>query len=298
MKHSKLDTRKTKIIQVISNIFWTNITSKIFTCLSVIASVTGFTLKDLMSDEYKNYIPDTKYILAAIVIAIFARMFWLLVHNTPEPKAVTKREPSASTLMGHVKDLVFILNTLPNGSEEKGVVLAELCNKLRDCMDWITGSSCCVSIKLITGHEDGNFNMPPSELPKCNVCNVARDCNHLSRDSKDYKNIEHIIASNTAYSTVVGKLYANEQAFYRNNDVNADTDYMTTSPYKKHEVPYKSELVYGIVKKYSKSQVAFKGFLCIDSNKRNAFRNDKLILNLAAAIADSLFWILTFSDEK
>jgi hypothetical protein len=147
MKKSRFNRRITKIIHVLNDIFWTNNIVRIVTCLSAIASLTGFTLKDLWLDKYQKYIP---YILIAIIVAIFVRMFWLLVQDKPEPKAVTRKGPSASKLMEHVKDLVFILNTLPNGSEEKGVVLAELCNKLRDCMDWITSSSCCVSLSEVS----------------------------------------------------------------------------------------------------------------------------------------------------
>jgi len=164
-------------------------------------------------------------------------------------------------------------------------------------MDRLTGSHCCVSIKLIEGHNDGNYEMTITELNNQKVRNIARDNNHMNRDSEAYKTTNHYISENTAFSTIVGKLRQNKNTFYRNNNVNSNTDYITSSPYEEGELPYKSELVFAIIKKLENGNFNLKGFICIDSDKENAFNDNTLFVDLTDFIADSLFWIITYRDN-
>lgn len=193
-------------------------------------------------------------------------------------------------LIKNIKEIVLTCNDFSTRVKTRETCLAELCNKLRDCFNKLTDSNCCVSIKIIEDTHDGRYEMSIEELNRKKVKNIARDNNHGSRDSEEYKNKDHYIRENTAYLTILGKLNQT-QIFYRCNDVSRDNDYLTSSPYEDDTIPYKSELVFPILEKQS-DQYNFKGFICVDSDKKNAFGKDTLYLDLTNIVADSLFLIL------
>jgi hypothetical protein len=284
------------ILQLILDAFWSDSIGKLFTFLSIIASITGYSFKDVPKDGYCKYL-NWDNIFTAVLLCITCRVLWLCAKKLEESKVSKDSTYTAQKLIKSVKNIILLINKLVNNEIEQAEVLAELCNKLRDCMDKLTESQCCVSIKLIEGREDGNFSMSISELSNQRVRNVARDNNHFSRDTQSYKSCDHLISMNTAYETIIGKLQKKKLAFYRNNDVSSNTDYITSSPYEEEGIPYKSELVFGILKQVGKDNVTLKGFICIDSNKKDAFGNNQIALDLTEFIADSLFWILTFKQS-
>lgn len=285
------------IKQLYYDAFWADKLGKLIGSLSIIASVSGVTLKELFGNNYEVLRQlDRSDTISLGLLIVLLRITWICAKRLQESEFVRQSAYTPAKMMRHVKEIIVLNNSLITRDKQQEDVLAELCNRLRDCMDRLTESRCCVSVKLIEGHDDGDYVMTFQDLNKQKVRNIARDNNHRSRDTDNYKNTEHFISANTAFFTITSKIQKGQKTFYRNNYVKKDTDYQTSSPYENGEVPYESELVFAIIKKLDNGQINVKGFLCVDSDTENAFKKDALILDLMETVADSLFWIITYND--
>lgn len=285
------------IKQLFIDAFWADKLGKFIAFLSIVASISGITLKEVLGDKIDSikYVDWSDTISLGLLIG-FIRIVWICAKRLKESEFVRQSAYTPTKMMKHIKEIGSLNNDLITKQKSQEDVIAEICNKLRDCIERLTASRCCVSIKLIEGRYDGTFVMNYPELTNQKVRNIARDNNHRSRDTEDYKKTEHFIHSNTAFFTIIGKLGKDKRAFYRNNFVKTDTDYLTTSPYDDGAIPYESELVFAIIKKLECNKYNLKGFLCIDSDTKDAFQRDNLILDLVEMIADSLFWIITYPN--
>ena len=169
-------------------------------------------------------------------------------------------------------------------------VLYTFCNKVKQLFDKKTHSDCCVSIKVPISHYSNS-----GEWQSIQVKNVSRDQKHISeRDTPDYKNANHDIIGNTAYSYVISKVIkeSSKPKVYLENDVKSVANYITSSG--RQDIPYDSELVVPIIPShYNKlSDVYFGGFLCIDSNKKNAFDPEHYDIPMTIGLADGLYSIM------
>ena len=169
-------------------------------------------------------------------------------------------------------------------------VLCTFCNKVKQLFDKKTNSDCCVSIKLPISHYSDS-----GEWQSIQVRNVSRDQKHISdRDTQDYKNTNHDIIGNTAYSYVISMVVkeSSNPKVYLENNVKDIANYLTTSC--RQAIPYESELVVPIIpSRYKKiSDIYFGGFLCVDSNKRNAFDADHYDIPMTVGLADGLYSIM------
>lgn len=169
-------------------------------------------------------------------------------------------------------------------------VLSTFCNKVKQLFDKKTDSDCCVSIKVPISHYSVS-----GEWETIQVKNVSRDQTHISeRDTPDYKNANHNIVGNTAYSYVVSMVLkeSSKPRVYLENDVKSVANYLTSSG--RIEVPYQSELVVPIIPScYGKiDDIYFGGFLCIDSDKKNAFDPDHYDIPMTIGLADGLYTIM------
>lgn len=188
-------------------------------------------------------------------------------------------------LIRKIKDISTIINQ--HNAQEKTVVetLDSICNKLREIFDKLTDSSCCVSVKIIEGPKNGDFDKPISEILNFKVHNIAHDNHHKSRrETEDYNNTEHFIRENTAFFTVVGKLGKSGKLFYLNNDVNISNGYTTSSPYKDENgnstnPPYKSELVFPIYKIKDNQIFSFWVSFVLTVIKRKFFKRRRCFWN-------------------
>ena len=168
--------------------------------------------------------------------------------------------------------------------------LGTFCNKVKQLFDKKTNSDCCVSIKLPISHYSDS-----GEWQSIQVRNVSRDQKHISdRDTQDYKNTNHDIIGNTAYSYVISMVVkeSSNPKVYLENNVKDIANYLTTSC--RQAIPYESELVVPIIpSRYKKiSDIYFGGFLCVDSNKRNAFDADHYDIPMTVGLADGLYSIM------
>jgi len=239
--------------------------------------------------------------LAGILVIGLILFVWFLV-----PAIVLRHhEVKVDSNWGEtVKDLALayaVIHELERNSKvitlkDIALALSTFCDVVKKIFDRLSDSNCCVSIKVpISNYLDsGEWN---SILVK----NVARDKKHiLERDTDEYKTASHDILGNTAYSRVISLVLkeSSKPHVYLNNNVDPakDPNYATTSPEsnERKSIPYKSELVVPIIPtKYSKlSEVMFGGFLCIDSDKCDAFDADHYDVAMTQGLADGLYILM------
>ena len=168
--------------------------------------------------------------------------------------------------------------------------LCAFCNKVKALFDKKTNSNCCVSIKVPISHYSDS-----GEWQSIQVKNVSRDQSHISeRDTPDYKDTNHDIVSNTAYSYIISMVIkeSSKPRIYLDNDVQSNPNYITSS--NRNEIPYKSELVVPIIpSRYKKlSEIFFCGFLCIDSDKKDSFDKEHYDIPMTIGLADGLYSII------
>ncbi len=278
---------------------WSKISS-IFTTIGLFISISGLTVDKLFGWEWFEQIPKHIwwFLIVCCLILIILRVLWISALKIEEHSFSEKELYTPVKLIRKIKDISTIINQ--HNAQEKTVVetLDSICNKLREIFDKLTDSSCCVSVKIIEGPKNGDFDKPISEILNFKVHNIAHDNHHKSRrETEDYNNTEHFIRENTAFFTVVGKLGKSGKLFYLNNDVNISNGYTTSSPYKDENgnstnPPYKSELVFPIYKIKDNQIFSFLGFLCIDSDKKESFSKEDVAFEIGMMYSDILYNIL------
>lgn len=280
---------------------WNSTVSKLVGLATVVATISGFTLKELFENYHIFDWLNWSYTVCLSLLILICRILWVA---STEIASSCYSNSSSFTHVKMAKIIRELINNNDNLIIEEGKpsdTLAILCNKMRECFDKMTNSHCCVSIKLIEGNEDGSFEMTLEEISNHRVHNVARDNNHNSRDTEDYKNAEHYIRENTAFSTIIGSLRNPKRRFYINNRVELSNSYITTSPYPTEDgniqIPYKSELVFPIMRVLESNRFSFVGFLCIDSDIEMAFKTEGPGIEICKMMAHSLFWIFTKYDK-
>ena len=169
-------------------------------------------------------------------------------------------------------------------------VLGSFCNKVKLLFDKKTNSDCCVSIKVPISHYSDS-----GEWQSIQVKNISRDQKHISeRDTTNYKNTNHDVIGNTAYSYVISMVIkeSSNPKVYLDNNVKLNENYITTSG--RETIPYESELVVPILPSRYKqlNEIYFGGFLCIDSNKKNAFDKEHYDIPMTVGLADGLYSIM------
>jgi len=166
----------------------------------------------------------------------------------------------------------------------------DFCNGLKEIFDKITNSDTSVSIKVPTqSHVDERTVLK----------NLCRDSEHYKgRNTTEYNNASHTIIGNTCFSkTLNNVLKGSDNRYYINNDIENTKDYENTSKgcfNQTTKLPYKSEIVHAIVPLYNSnnSNMVCHGFLCIDSNKINAF-DEKYAIAIIEGVADGIYDIIT-----
>ena len=174
--------------------------------------------------------------------------------------------------------------------QDVAVVLSTFCNKVKQLFDKKTNSDCCVSIKLPISHYSDS-----GEWESIQVKNVSRDQKHISeRDTPNYKSANHNIVRNTAYSYVISMVLkeSSKPKVFLENDVKSNKNYLTSS--ERPIIPYDSELVVPIIPScYDKlDDIYFGGFLCVDSDKKNAFDPNHYDIPMTIGLADGLYTIM------
>jgi len=178
------------------------------------------------------------------------------------------------------------------GHDDKEFVAAMvlLCNSLKEIYDKSSKSSCSVSIKVPVANNKVNAETL--------ILNLIRDSAHRERDTKEYMETEHTLLGNTAFSYCLSQVSSNlDTKYYRNNHVNTSENYQNTSKicHKDGLLPYHSELVMPITP-YGKGENICLGFICIDSDKENAF-NSKYESAILEGVADGIFDIISVRNQ-
>lgn len=170
------------------------------------------------------------------------------------------------------------------------IIMMTFCNGLQEIFEKITNSDCSVSIK-VPKHDK-------TVTEHTTVQNLTRDLNHKGRSTVEYENTKHTLIGNTAFSYTFNKVVTNsKEKFYLNNEVNNTKNYENTSKSCNPDgiLPYNSEIVLPIVPAYNeKNQTQFDcyGFICVDSNKKDAF-GSKYETAILEGVADGIYDLMS-----
>jgi hypothetical protein len=183
----------------------------------------------------------------------------------------------------------YYRKSLEQNDEEFIKYMILFCNGLKEIYDKILKSETCVSIKVPIR------DMGVQE--HTTLMNLTRDVKHNSRDTQQYKDIKHTIIGNTSFSYCFSEVINNsKEKAYINNNVNKTENYNNTSRecYNNGILPYNSELVYPIVPilNESKNNSICHGFICIDSEKQNAFKS-KYDVAILEGVADGIYDLIS-----
>ena len=173
--------------------------------------------------------------------------------------------------------------------------MVHMCDSLQKLFYSKNACMCSVSIKVpIKGDLTENTS----------VMNLCRDSIHsLTRDSANYKAVNHTIIGNTAFRKALNNVLRNNPRgfYYLNNNISGTTDYDNTSRevYPDGKLPYESEIVVPIIPTERDSSRTFEtlGFLCVDCVCKNKF-DAKYDVPLLEGVADGIYDILFINKSN
>ncbi|HOY06673.1 MAG TPA: hypothetical protein PLO67_14795 [Saprospiraceae bacterium] len=173
--------------------------------------------------------------------------------------------------------------------EEFMKTMLSFCSTLKKIFDTTTNSNCCVSIKVPVA--DSKVH------EKTVMFNLARNVEHKKRDTKEYERIKHTLIGNTAFIYAFNRVIeGSREKYYLNNFVKSTSNYESTSrpSYEGGILPYESELVHPIVPLLNIRQPNSdcRGFICVDSDKKNAFKS-KYEIAILEGVADGIYDIIS-----
>ena len=173
--------------------------------------------------------------------------------------------------------------------------IKKICNDLKKFFDKKTKKECFVSVKVPCD--------PGTNINEMIVENICRDDVSANiRNTDAYKSQVHLIFGNTAYTSIVTRMYnKRHKAYYMNNHVDKDSNYETTSSeaYAKG-LPYKSEFVFPLTMhpvEITKGPREICGFLCVDCIEEDGFQDDRYSVHLMKCIASNLNMIIDTINE-
>jgi hypothetical protein len=230
-----------------------------------------------------------KYAIYFIITLYFTRFFLIFIKESLKYYHEVYQNSSYGDAIILLKDCfseVHYYRKTPGFQEEEFMKSMMLfCNNLKVIFDNITKSNCSVSIKVPVAENRVS--------EKTVLRNLTRDKTNKKRDTDDYKNTKHSIIGNSAFNNSLNKVVTNKpEKYYLNNNVNKTNNYLNTSKacYENEILPYNSEIVHPITPKKSIDPHNFDchGFICIDSDKVNAFDN-KYAPAILEGVSDGIF---------
>ena len=250
-------------------------------------------------EEWKwNYTTAIKYGLIALLTLYLIRFIALFIKESLKYFHSVYKESTYGNAIILLRDSFaeahYYRKTPDFQDKEFMSSMMIFCNNLKMCFDSITKSSCSVSIKVpILDKKVGEHTI---------LKNLTRDQKNINRDTKQYQEIEHTILGNSAFSSCLDNVLKDRpKKYYINNDVNNENNYRNTSKecYKDGILPYNSELVFPIIplKKSDKDNFDCHGFICIDSDKKNAF-DEKYSPAIVSGVADGIYDIIFQSNSE
>jgi hypothetical protein len=181
------------------------------------------------------------------------------------------------------------------GQQKPHEAIKKICNELKKFFDKKTKKECSVSVKV-----PKEIGVKLEDMIVVNIC--RDDISDKVRNTAAYKAQVHKLFGNTAYASIVARMYNKKtKAYYMNNHVDQDRNYETTSSeaYVKG-LPYKSEFVFPLTPhpvEITKGPGEICGFLCVDCKEENGFEDDRYSVHLMKCIASNLNKIINTVNE-
>jgi len=181
------------------------------------------------------------------------------------------------------------------GQQAPDKAIKKICNELKKFFEKKTKYVCSVSVKVPLD--------PGAKLDEMVVENICRDdVSEKVRNTNAYNEQVHRLFGNTAYASIVTRMYNKKhKAYYLNNHVDKDSNYETTSSEAYASgLPYKSEFVFPLTKhpvEITQGPYEISGFLCVDCKEENGFQDDRYSVHLMKCVASNLDKIINSIKE-
>lgn len=283
------------------------------------------TNKNVISSDIFTWWPIFKSTWANIIFLFISLFFLIFVYyqikyfliESWRKWILIKRESvygKAIVFLAEAYSLIHENRKKNTNDLETKTVLTQFCNNIKAIFDYKTQSNSSVSIKVIA-----DFMNPNDVLTlRSKVENLVRDSSAQSRDSANYKAIEHNIAKNTCYQQILTNFVSGNskhKIYFLSNDLPELDNYENSSfeqypdfiaKYKEDKklrkkhwpLVYRSELVVPITPWNSSEgdELAIIGFVCIDCEleKKEVF-NHEYDAPMIKGISDGLY---EFIKEK
>jgi hypothetical protein len=247
-----------------------------------------------------NLVPSLLLAGVVLFLIFFVKFLYLCVKNALKYLHEKDKESVYGDAIIHLKDSFGRIHAHRKKNsytdEEFMEIAIGFCNNLKLIFDQTTKSECAVSIKVPSylDHVDGNAILH-------NLCRDSQS--RKKRNTPDYLETKHTIIGNTCFSKALNNvLKGSKSRYYLNNDIPNTKDYENTSRGcygDTDELPYKSELVHALIPLYAEPDDHYHclGFLCVDSNKVNAF-DDKYSVAIVEGVADGLYDLITERNQN
>ena len=174
--------------------------------------------------------------------------------------------------------------------------IKKICNELKKFYERKSSKLYSVSIKV---PRDLDVNL--DEMIVENIC--RDDASDKVRNTKAYNEQIHRLFGNTAYTSIVSKMYNKKhKAYYLNNHVDQDSNYDTTSAEAYScGLPYKSEFVFPLTMhpvENTNGPSEICGFLCVDCSDEDGFQDDIYSVNMVKCIASNITKIINSINDN
>lgn len=181
------------------------------------------------------------------------------------------------------------------GLQTPDKAIKKICNELKKFFEKKIKFEFSVSVKVPLE--------PGVKLDEMVVVNIMRDdVSEKTRNTNAYNAQVHRMFGNTAYASIVTRMYNKKhKAYYLNNHVDKDSNYETTSSEAYVSgLPYKSEFVFPLTKhpvEITQGPYEISGFLCVDCKEENGFQDDRYSVHLMKCVACNLDKIINSIKE-
>ena len=251
---------------------------------------------------YKNIfnksVGESVLLVVFIFVCIFiARFLFFLFNNCAHYIHNAYVDSIWGNAIDILKDLyghIHFLTRKDFGNEEFMIIISQVCDTIGHLMSSIIDCKCAVSIIVRIVSEDDLLSMKFKLL--------SYDKAHDYRLKGQEGAGTFSVAGNTAFSRIVNMiLSSNPRPFYINNNVHTSKDYDNTRKciYEGDVLPYKSELVFPIIplKSSGKKNELF-GFIWIECEKENAFKEDSYSISMMQGIADGIVDVFRIWEDN
>lgn len=286
-------------IEILKDSFTHGIVSYICWLIPVSCTITSLAWHELPYIKPIYSVLGIYGIIELFTIILLLRIIWVSIGRYKSVLMNMSLKTDPTRLSHYLYDCISEINKAKevDSPEDRSYRLRSFCNKTKILFDKISGSHCCVSIKV--AYEE-KYVERVTELFTMKVSNMICDDLSADRHIQDYDEIEHFISRNTAFINIINRLEKSNLPFYVGKNLRTDDNYQTSSSLcaekegkiYNRDLPYDSEIVSPIYEKLDNNKFIFRGFLCVDCEAAEGFNAKGIEVQYMKILSDCLYALI------